>query len=169
MMRRAIARHAHWPADQRRASVTLAFDQRHRRRVMMEDDDGRPFLLDLTRAAHLADGDGLELDCGGFIAVIAAPEPVADLTAADPVALARLAWHVGNRHVPVQVLAQGALRVPDDPVLLDMASGLGARVTRKMAPFQPEPGAYDRDGADGGHHDPHHHHHHGGGDHSHQH
>ena len=124
------------------ATVTLAFDERHRRRIRMTDDDGRPFLLDLADAVLLGDGDGLELEDGGVIAVKAAVEPVADIHCADAETAARIAWHIGNRHTPLQVLAGGVLRIRDDHVLVAMVEGLGAVVTRATAPFAPEGGAY---------------------------
>lgn len=127
-------------------TVTLSAHDRHRRRIRMVADDGEDFLLDLPNAAYLRDGDGLVLDDGGVIVVRAAAEAVADLCPRTPENAARLAWHVGNRHVPVQVLTGGALRIQDDPVLVAMASGLGAEVVRHHAPFQPEPGAYDPHG-----------------------
>lgn len=127
-------------------SVTLTAHDRHRRRIRMEDDGGAEFLLDLPNAAYLRDGDGLMLGDGDIIAVRAAVEAVADLHAPTPEQGSRLAWHVGNRHVPVQVLAGGGLRIQDDGVLIAMAEGLGAHVLRHRAPFQPEPGAYDQHG-----------------------
>ena len=127
-------------------SVTLSAHQRHRRRILMTDDGGQDFLLDLGSAAQLRDGDGLALEGGGIIRVVAALEDVADITAATPEQAARLAWHVGNRHAPVQILPGGGLRVEAEPVLLAMVRGLGAEVTERRAPFQPEPGAYDPHG-----------------------
>ncbi|MFO1154047.1 MAG: Urease accessory protein UreE [Rhodospirillales bacterium] len=143
-MRRAIAVLAAgaWPDDRAVAQVSLAFDDRHRRRLRLLDDDGQPFLLDLSVPARLRDGDGLALEDGGCIRVVAAAEAVADITPADAAAAARLAWHIGNRHAALQVLADGHLRIRDDPVLIAMAEGLGARVLRRMAPFAPEAGAY---------------------------
>jgi len=147
-MRRATAvmSAGSWPADAAVGEVTLAFDQRHRRRIRMTDDAGAPFLLDLARAVVLANGDGLALDGDGFIRVRAAAEPVADVRAATAAETARLAWHIGNRHTPVQVLADGTLRIRDDHVLAAMLEGLGAFVTRRLAPFAPESGAYAGDG-----------------------
>jgi urease accessory protein len=124
------------------ATVTLRFDERHRRRFMMTDDNGDDFLLDLPRAALLADGDRLILEKGGAIVVRAAPECVADFHTNGAAASARLAWHIGNRHTPIQVLPNGALRVLDDHVLVDLAERHGAWVRRHVAPFAPEPGAY---------------------------
>jgi urease accessory protein len=128
------------------ASVTLAAHDRHRRRIRMNDDAGDEFLLDLSTAVHLKDGDGLALEGGGVILVRAALEEVADILCDSVELAARVAWHVGNRHVPVQVLEGGGLRVAAETVLLEMVTGLGAAVTRRLAPFQPEPGAYDPHG-----------------------
>jgi urease accessory protein len=142
-MRRAIAVHARgrWPAEAAVDTVTLAFLDRHRRRLRLVADSGKAFLLDLPRTAHLADGDGLELDGGDVIAVRAAPEPVLEIAAADTAGLLRIAWHLGNRHLPLQVAGE-RLRVRDDHVIAEMVVGLGGRVTRLDAPFDPEIGAY---------------------------
>jgi len=137
-----------WPPDRQIATVTLAFDDRHRRRVRMTDDSGEPFLLDLAQATLLNDGDGLGLEGDGVIAVRAAREPVLDIAGQDPAHTARLAWHVGNRHVPLQVLDDGRLRIRADHVLEAMLIGLGAEVTTLTAPFAPEPGAYAGHGHD---------------------
>jgi urease accessory protein len=122
--------------------VTLAHDDRHRRRVRLTTDSGASFLLDLPDARLLRDGDLLALDDGRLVLVRAAPEPVLEVAAEGPVALARLAWHLGNRHTPVEVLADGRLRLRADHVLAAMLEGLGARVTATTAPFTPESGAY---------------------------
>ena len=124
------------------ATVTLAFADRHRRRIRLTDDAGQPFLLDLPDATRLADGDALVLEHGGHIRVAAAIEAVADITCRDAAHAARVAWHIGNRHTPVQVLPDATLRIADDHVLVAMAEGLGATVRRHDAPFSPEPGAY---------------------------
>ncbi len=143
-MRRAIQviPHGTWQTATAIATATLPFDERHRRRMRLSDDAGEPFLLDLERPHVLADGDGLLLAEGGVIAVRAAAEPVADVSAASPGALARLAWHIGNRHAPLQVLAEGGLRIRDDSVLISMLKGLGATIVRQSAAFSPEGGAY---------------------------
>ncbi|MBF0394757.1 MAG: Urease accessory protein UreE, partial [Alphaproteobacteria bacterium] len=118
-MRRAIAHRpaGSWPAAEQSGSVTLPHAERHRRRFSLTDDDGAAFLLDLSRPAAMADGDGLELEGGGWLRVVAAPEELAEITCEDPEALARIAWHIGNRHMPVQVLRGGTLRLPADHVL----------------------------------------------------
>ena len=161
------ARWGHWPATAALATVTLGHDDRHRRRIALVTDDGRPFLLDLEQAIALRAGDGLCLADGtGWIRVEAAVEPLIEITGAD---LVRVAWHLGNRHLPVQ-LVPGALRIRDDHVIADMVRGLGAQVHAVLAPFDPEGGAY----AGGGHSHAHghahdHDHHHGDHDHDHHH
>jgi urease accessory protein len=115
-------------------AVTLAYIDRHRRRIRLVTDAGVAFLLDLPRAQHFADGDGLELDTNGYLRVCAAPEPVLEIEALDPAGLLRIAWHLGNRHLPVQVV--------EDHVIAEMVAGLGGHITRIEAPFDPEFGAY---------------------------
>lgn len=122
-------------------SVVLDFDLRHRRRAMLRTEAGREVLLDLPSAARLRDGDGLSLDAGGVVRVVARPEKVVDIRAGDAAALVRIAWHLGNRHLPVQVLGDG-LRIRADHVIADMVRGLGGLVEGRDAPFDPEPGAY---------------------------
>ena len=142
-MRRAITVHTrgHWPAEAAVESVSLPFLDRHRRRIRLVADSGTPFLLDLARAHHLTDGDGLELDNGAYIRVRAAPEPVIEIAADNAGDLLRIAWHIGNRHLPLQV-ADGRLRLRADHVIAAMVEGLGGRVTWHEAPFDPEIGAY---------------------------
>ena len=142
-MRRAISVHTrgHWPAVAAIDTVTLPFLDRHRRRIRLVADSGTPFLLDLARAHHLTEGDGLELDDGGYIRVRAAPEPVIEIAADSPTELLRIAWHIGNRHLPLQAI-DGRLRIRADHVIAQMVEGLGGQVTRLDAPFDPEIGAY---------------------------
>jgi urease accessory protein len=142
-MRRAIAVHksGHWPEEAAIDRITLAFVDRHRRRLRLVAESGNPFLLDLPRVQHLADGDGLELDDGGYVRVCAAPERVIEIEADGPAELLRLAWHLGNRHLPVQAV-DGRLRIRDDHVIAQMVEGLGGRITRLSASFDPETGAY---------------------------
>ena len=133
-------------------TVVLDFDQRHRRRVTMAGAGGFAFLLDLADAIPLRDGDGLKLEDGRFVAVKAAAEPLAEITAQGPAHLLRVAWHLGNRHLPTQLLAD-RLRIRRDHVIEEMVRGLGANVAIVSAPFDPEGGAY-------AHPEAHHHHHH---------
>jgi urease accessory protein len=143
-MRRATqVEHGHSDGD---TTVTLSYDERHRRRIRMTDDHGQAFLLDLNDAVMLNHQDRLLLDDGGVITVKAAPEPVADIHCQDSVQAARIAWHIGNRHTAIQVLPDGVLRIADDHVLVAMVAGLGARVERVQAPFAPEAGAYSGHG-----------------------
>ena len=139
-----------WPAERQRATVTLDYDGRYRRRIRLVTDEGDPFLLDLPQAVRLGEGDGLVLEDGGYVRVVAAAEPVADLGCRELFETARVAWHIGNRHIPIQVLPDGALRIRDDHVIVEMARQLGAQVRRHQAPFSPEPGAYASRGD--GHH-----------------
>jgi urease accessory protein len=141
-MRRAIAVHRRgaWPDEAAKESVTLAYLDRHRRRIRLVSDTGKPFLLDLPRTRHLTDGDGLELDDGGYLRVNAAPEPVIEIVA-PPADLLRIAWHLGNRHLPLQVI-EDRLRIRADHVIAEMVTGLGGEITRLDAPFDPEIGAY---------------------------
>jgi urease accessory protein len=157
-MRRAVALHrsGHWPEDETADIVTLAFLDRHRRRIRLVADSGEPFLLDLARAQRLGDGDGLELAEGGYVWVRAASERVIEITADTPTDLLRIAWHIGNRHLPVQAL-DGKLRIRDDHVIAAMVEGLGGTVARLEAPFDPELGAYAGD-APVQQHDHHHEH-----------
>jgi len=157
------------PAD----SVVLDFDDRHRRRIQMKGVGGLVFLLDLEEAVALRAGDGLQLDDQRIVEVVAAPEPLAEIRAADPAALTRVAWHLGNRHLPTELLRK-SLRIRRDPVIEEMVKGLDATVVAIEAPFNPEGGAYVRGPAvshDHGHdhdHDHHNHaHHHGDAHHAH--
>lgn len=137
-------------------TVTLDHDQRHRRRLAMTGDGGLSFVLDLAEALPLRDGDGLLLEDGRIVKVTAAPEPLAEITDDGPAGLARIAWHLGNRHLPCQLLGD-RIRIRRDHVIEEMIARLGASVTAIDAPFDPESGAYH-----GGHH-----HAHGGGRHHH--
>ncbi|MGE0259019.1 MAG: urease accessory protein UreE [Alphaproteobacteria bacterium] len=141
-MRRAIAVHTrgHWPDEAAIDTVTLTFLDRHRRRIRLVADSGTPFLLDLARAQRMNDGDGLELDNGTYIRVRAAAEPVIEI-AAGPAELLRIAWHLGNRHLPLQAL-DDRLRIRADHVIAALIEGLGGRVTWRDVPFDPEIGAY---------------------------
>jgi urease accessory protein len=127
-------------------TVVLDFDDRHRRRMAMTGTRGFEFLLDLENAVALRGGDALVLDDGRLIEVVAAPEPLVEIRGADPHHLIRVAWHLGNRHLPTQIVGKG-LRIRRDHVIEAMVKGLGARVLEIDAPFDPEGGAY----AGGGH------------------
>src|SRR6202795_1510677 len=146
------------PAD----TVVLDFDDRHRRRMAMTGTRGLEFLLDLENAVALRGGDALVLDDNRLIEVVAAPEPLLEIRGADPQHLVRVAWHLGNRHLPTQIMPKG-LRIRRDHVIEAMVTGLGARIIEIEAPFYPEGGAY---AAPHAHADDGHAHGHGGHDHS---
>jgi urease accessory protein len=131
--------------------VTLDHDRRHRRRLAMTCAGGLAFLLDLPEATPLRDGDGLELEDGRIVKVVAAGEPLAEIATPDAHTLVRVAWHLGNRHLPCQLLGD-RIRIRRDHVIEGMVTRLGATVTAIEAPFDPESGAY---------HSGHGHHHHG--------
>jgi urease accessory protein len=99
------------------------------------------FLLDLEAAVALRGGDALVLEDGRLVEVVAAPEPLLEIRGSDPLHLVRLAWHLGNRHLPTQIMGKG-LRIRRDHVIEEMLKGLGARVIEIDAPFDPEGGAY---------------------------
>ncbi len=122
-------------------TVVLDFDDRHRRRIAMTGVKGTEFLLDLEEAVALRSGDGLLLDDGGIIEVIGAPEPLAEIKPMDANHAMKIAWHLGNRHLPVQFTTT-KIRIRRDHVIEEMLKGLGARVMWIEAPFDPEGGAY---------------------------
>jgi urease accessory protein len=122
-------------------SVVLDYDDRHRRRMTMTGTRGLSFLLDLPDATFLRHGDALVLEDGRLVEVLAAPEPLFEIRCNDPLHLARIAWHFGNRHLPTQLFPK-CLRIRRDHVIADMAAKLGARVIDIEAPFDPEGGAY---------------------------
>jgi urease accessory protein len=158
-------------------TVVLDFDDRHRRRMAMTGTRGLEFLLDLENAVALRGGDALVLEDGRLVEVVAAPEPLVEIRGADPLHLVRVAWHLGNRHLPTQIMPKG-LRIRRDHVIEAMVQGLGARIIEIEAPFDPEGGAYasghahapEPDAHAAHDHDHHHdhanHHHHGDHDHA---
>jgi urease accessory protein len=132
--------------------ITLDETARHRRRMLMVSNEGVRFMLDLPQARLLRHGDGLVLDDGRVIEVVAVPEPLYEVRARDARHLLALAWQIGNRHLAAAIEAERIL-IRRDHVIGDMLAGLGATVTEIEAPFDPEGGAY------GGAHQGHHHHH----------
>lgn len=134
-------------------SVALAYDERKRSRLKVTLASGLEAGIFLERGDHLHDGDKLVAEDGSTVVeILAAPEKLIEAVADSPLLFARAAYHLGNRHVPVQILPTengGKLRFQTDHVLADMAKGLGCTISETEAPFQPESGAY---GAHGGHH-----------------
>ena len=128
-MRRASHHHRTgcWPEAQAADTLILAFDDRHRRRIVLPLASGAEMLLDLPRAVAMAHGDGLLCDDGVWIKVEAAPEPLYAISAPTSHLLLQLAWHLGNRHTPAEV-QDGRLLIRPDPVLAEMLRGLGGEV-----------------------------------------
>ena len=93
----------------------------------------------------MADGDGLRLHDGRWLKIQAAAEPVVEISHRDPEQLTRLAWHLGNRHLPTQI-GHAVLRIRPDHVIEAMLESLGASLVKMRAPFQPEGGAYSSHG-----------------------
>ncbi len=162
-------------------TITLDRQARYRRRIALTTDRGHEFLLDLPEATYLANGDALEIEGRGLIRVVAAPEELLEIHASDASllassdahiasdALARIAWHIGNRHTPAEI-ANGAIYIQPDHVLEEMVVGLGAHVHRVRRPFEPEGGAYGGKGPlQKGHHHEHGHGDADGHDHGHDH
>jgi urease accessory protein len=155
----AVVRKAAVKPDRVADTVVLDHDGRHRRRVALKGEGGLDFLLDLAKAAALADGDAVRLEDGRLVEVRAAPQALIEIRAENPLRLMRVAWHIGNRHTPAEIGAD-AIWIEDDHVLAEMVRGQGCTATPVERPFRPERGAYEPDcGHDHG--DAHHAHHHG--------
>jgi len=118
--------------------VVLDYEARCLRRKRLRTEAGEAFLVDLPQTVSLSGGEGFLLSDGRVIDVAPAWEPVVEVQGGD---LARLAWHIGNRHCPCEFQSQ-ALVIRADPVIEAMLAHLGAVLSRRMAPFQPEGGAY---------------------------
>jgi len=144
-------------------SVMLAPDQRRLQSAHLTGVNGTLIGLMLPEPVMLRMGDAFELDDGSFVDIVIEPEPLTEVRGNDLTHLARLAWHLGDRHVPVQVLTN-RLRLRRDDALEAMLAALGARLTPIEAPFDPEGGAYATHAAPG-----HGHHHHDGCGHDHHH
>lgn len=127
-------------------TITLDRASRWRRRVALKTDKGHDILLDLAEATLLANGDTLVLENGTCVKVVAAPEALLEVTANTPLELAKIAWHIGNRHTPAEITAE-AIYIQPDHVLADMVRGLGGSVRDVSRPFDPEGGAYGHKGA----------------------
>jgi urease accessory protein len=150
-------------------SVLLDFDRRSRRRIVLSSEAGAAILLDLPRAVHLRNGDVLRLEDGSLVAVRAADEELIEIHGHDSAEMVRIAWHLGNRHLPTQLVPGpdgGTIRIRADHVIAQMVEGLGGHWHAISAPFDPEGGAYGGPSTshghshDGGGHDHGHGHHH---------
>ncbi len=146
-MRRLImvAKSGDWPDSEDVDTVTLGYDDRHRRRLRLTTSEGESVLLDLVKPQPLDDGDGLAFENdGGWLRIKAAPERVLEIKGRDQRHLIRLAWHLGNRHLPTEILDDGRLRIRYDQVIEEMLSQLGAITEQAEAPFKPEGNGFNR-------------------------
>jgi urease accessory protein len=163
------------PIEASRASdtLTLPFELRMRGRLKAQTDDGQEVGLFLDRGPVLRDGEGLEADSGEIVIIRAADEPVVTARIEAGLPLAKLCYHLGNRHVALAIGADGEggwVRFPPDHVLEELAERLGAAIHHHQAPFDPEPGAYSHKGhAQAGHAHGHSHEHSHGHAHDHVH
>ncbi len=138
-----------WDTTREVDRVLIDYDRRFRRRIVLTTVLGAEVLIDLPQAVRLRDGDGLRVE-SGIIRVCAQPEELMEIHAHEDGELIRIAWHLGNRHLPVQLL-DDRIRIRADHVIGEMVEGLGGHVDLIQSPFDPEAGAY----SGGGHH--HHH------------
>ena len=146
-MRRLImvAKAGEWPDSEDVDSVTLSFDDRHRRRLRLTTEAGESVLLDLTKPQPLDEGDGLAIENDeGWIRIKAAPEDVLEVKGQDLAQTIRLAWELGNRHLPIQIIGDGHLRLRYDSVIEDMLTSLELQVQRGTAAFTPAGGVFHR-------------------------
>ena len=143
------------------SSLTLSFEQRVKSRQRVFLDNGQVAGLFLPRGSILQHGQKIQAESGEIVALVAAEESVSTVYLDDPVMIARGCYHLGNRHVPLQISA-GFIRYQHDHVLDDMVRGLGLAVTVEKAAFEPEPGAY------GAHQQSSQHHNHSHGHHAHE-
>ena len=130
----------HWSGTPR-DRLTLDYEERFRRRIVLTCDGGARVLLDLAEARLLNEGDALVAESGALFLVHAKAEALLEICDQDSTHLLRLAWHLGNRHLPTE-FAAGRLRIREDPVIAGMLHALGAEATPVTAPFSPERGAY---------------------------
>ncbi len=154
-------------------TLILPYAQRQMKQGFLFGIKGTCIEIDLAEPVRVRTDDALVLDDGNLVEVVAEAESLIEVRAADLPGLARLAWHLGDRHVPIQVLER-RLRLARDASIEALLESLGARVAAIEAPFEPEGGAYETAAAHGhdhqhhDHHDHHHHDHHGH-DHHHDH
>jgi urease accessory protein len=135
-----------WDTAQEVDCVVVDYDHRFRRRIVLSTVRGNEVLIDLPQAVRLRDGDGLKI-APGVVRVCARTEDLMEIHAHDDRDLIRIAWHLGNRHLPVQLLGN-RIRIQTDHVIGAMVEGLGGHVEIIQAAFDPEAGAY----AGGGQH-----------------
>lgn len=172
-MQRAISVVRKAAVKQDRVVETLTLDhyRRNAHHAALKGDGGQEILLDLDKPTALNDGDAVKLEDGSLVLVRAAAQKLVAITAENPLRLARLAWHLGGRHVPAEVTAD-AIYVEQNPALAELVRGQGCAMSEVERPFQPEPEVHHHDHGDAcgcGHDHDHHGHHHHGHDHGHDH
>jgi urease accessory protein len=131
-----------------RYRARLTFDERTKSRLLLRLDNGEQVALIVERGRLLRGGEQVQLVDGRYVEIVALDEPLLEAISGDPQLIARVAYHLGNRHVAVQFM-KGGLRFLADHVLADMVAGLGLKVTSFNAPFEPEGGAYGHHHAHG--------------------
>jgi urease accessory protein len=136
------------PDSTRPETARLDFEARSKSRLLLRLDSGAHAALIVARGGVLRDGDCVRTEDGRLVHIIAAEESLLEASSADPLLIARAAYHLGNRHVAVQVMPHG-LRFLQDRVLAEMVRGLGLEVSAVLAPFEPEGGAYGQQHAHG--------------------
>jgi urease accessory protein len=129
------------PADTPALTLPLTAEERTRSRHRFETAEGQPVFLHLPRGTVLQDGDWLRSEDGVTVRVTAKPEPVLTVTANSPLALLQAAYHLGNRHVPLEITPT-YLRLTPDSVLQHLLEHRGLSIIEEIQPFQPETGAY---------------------------
>lgn len=121
--------------------LSLTAEERTRSRLHCKTDEGEAIYLQLPRGTVLQEGDWLQSNHGHLLQILAKPEPVLTVKAQFPLALLQAAYHLGNRHVPLEITAT-YLRLAPDPVLQHLLEHRGLTIVEEVAPFQPETGAY---------------------------
>ena len=136
----SIKHFGQWDTASASDRVVLDAVDRTRRRIVLTGEKGGEFLLDFAEPMALRDGDGLVLEDGSTVLVAGEPEELIEVSAHGALDTVRLAWHLGNRHTDVQIVGP-KLRIRRDHVLEEMLRGLGAHLTERTAPFDPEAAA----------------------------
>ena len=136
------SRKGNWPIDKAKYTITLNASERLCRRKNLILDNGKKVLIALDKVVNFNDSDGFELENGEWIKINAAKEKIIDINTNDNEHQSLLAWHLGNRHLAMQIINEKLLRIEYDHVILDMLKVLNTRVSIREDIFEPELGAY---------------------------
>ena len=131
-----------WPEEKLKYQITLMSSDRLCRRKKLKVDSGQEIMLSLDKVVEFRDNDGLELENGDWVRIKSAQEDVIDIIAKNNEHHSLLAWHLGNRHLAIQVVSENILRILADHVIAKMLEGLEAKIEYKKEVFNPEFGAY---------------------------